>query len=78
MKRIDAFKTRDGSVFESEDAARKYTERLYSDKLCQISHQLAQLVKYVNIIEYVDAHVDDFVELAALRKDRELHDTKED
>lgn len=78
MKQVAAFVTSDGTVFTDMRDAKKYAEARYSDALLRLARELCQIDKYSTTAAFIDARLDDFTKLAALKADCLLPKESED
>jgi hypothetical protein len=75
MKWVQRIQTRDGMVHETEKAAKRHAEARYADKLLPLSHKLIAQ-RLGDLAGFVDANLDKFLELKALKDDIELIPTE--
>lgn len=68
MRQVYRIQTLDGVLHESKTKANKHLESKYADVLCPIAHKLTQM-KYTDILEYIDSHLDLFQSLIAIKAD---------
>ena len=78
MKEITAYKTQDGTIYESFHKAKQHTEDEYGKRLLKLSSKLLQMEKYTAISDFLDQNLESFVELAKLKKDIELEPMEDD
>ena len=68
MKWVQRIQTRDGLVHETPQAAKRHAEARYADKLLPLSHKLI-VQRLGDMAGFVDANLDAFIELKALKDD---------
>ena len=54
MRKLDAYKTRDGVIHETYQDAKKHAENAYGDQLYKMSHKLVQIGKYSEMVDALD------------------------
>lgn len=69
MRWVQRIQTRDGALHETARDAKKHAEVMYANKLLPLAGKLAQMDKYSAVSEYLDANLDKFLELKALKDD---------
>lgn len=72
MKSITMFQTYDGAVHPSQKAAKHHLDVKHGDLLSRIAGKLAGIDKYVATGDWVDANLDQFLELDRIKKDMTL------
>ncbi len=77
MKRVSRIQTSDGALHESERDAKRHAERRYGDALLRHGRALTHQ-KYTTVTDYLDANLDELVELQALKKDMEMEPGHDD
>lgn len=77
MKWVQRIQTRDGALHETAREAKKHAEVMYGNKLLPLAGKLAQMDKYSAVSDYLDANLDTFLELKALKDDLELIPTED-
>jgi hypothetical protein len=78
MKEITAYKTQDGTIYESFHKATRHAEKEYGEGLLKLSSKLLQMEKYTAMSNFLDENLESFVELAKLKKDIELEPIEDD
>lgn len=73
MRKVEVYLTIDGQLHQTMDAAKKHADRVYGDMLTAIARELHGM-KYMELAEYVDSHLEDFAVLAKLEADTVLND----
>jgi hypothetical protein len=74
MKQVTKFQTLDGELHETERLARKHIEKLYAEALTRLSHEAVRKTKYVEMCEFIDAHLEEFYRLRKLKLDMVLEE----
>lgn len=77
MKVVTKIETSDGCLHDHVRKAKSHAEKRYADALLRHGRALANQ-RYTEVTEYIDAHLEEFVELAALKQDRELEENAEE
>jgi len=54
MQSFTAYKTRDGVLHETYEAAKRHAESRYADQLSKMAHQLVRIDKYSEMMEKLD------------------------
>lgn len=76
MKWVAMVRTSDGVLHDDKPKADKHAEQRYGEALTRIAHELVHTDgKYSKVIEYIDANLEKFAELHALKRDIELEKT---
>lgn len=70
--------TDDDKEFKDYDSARKYLDNLYGDRLTRLAHNLVQLDKYKDTVNFLDKHLYKFSELIDLKRELERPIFQED
>lgn len=77
MKQVTRIKTFDGMIHDNQKEAERHLDRLYSDAITRIAHNLVQL-HYSQIAEYVDQNLARFEELAKIKRDMIIEKEEEE
>lgn len=72
MERITKLKTADGALHDTETDARKHAEARYANALLSLAHRLVRIEKYSAVTEFLDANLDAFADLTALKRDIQI------
>ena len=75
MDKITAFQTSDGIIHPTYFAAKEHANRRYGDLLTQNTHLALKHTKYVEMMDFIDTHIESFYKLKLLKDDIKL--TKE-
>lgn len=78
MKKVVRFETSDGKLHETRVSAISHADKRYGDLLTSLAHKLVRIEKYNAMGIFIADNIDQFVELATLRKDYELEPDDED
>lgn len=79
MVRIEVFKTSDGIIHGTHEAALHHLEKVYGEKLCSIGRGLVHCDgKYVRMVEWIEANLGRFSDLLAIKEDMRLEVPDED
>lgn len=75
MRLVERWQTADGALHETERDAREYAENRYRLAVDRLAHEAVRACeKYVGAQEFIEASIDEFARLAALRADCELEE----
>jgi hypothetical protein len=70
MEEITAYLTSDGKIFTEHAKAKRHAEARHADALLALARALSVLDKYCDTTaEYIDANLDKFLAVAALKND---------
>lgn len=69
MEEITAYLTSDGKIFTEHAKAKRHAEARHADALLALARALSVLDKYRDTAEYIDANLDKFLAVAALKND---------
>jgi hypothetical protein len=70
MKWIQHVQTRDGKLHHDYIVAKRHAEKVYGEALSSVARKIVALDwKYVATMEFLDANLDAFIELKALKDD---------
>jgi hypothetical protein len=69
MQRITAYVTSDGKIFTEQDKAKRHAKARHADALLALARALCIIQKYSETAEYIDANLDKFLAVAALKND---------
>jgi hypothetical protein len=69
MKAVTRIQTFDGQLHETEYDAKNHVERIYGELLSSIAHKLVRIEKYTAMCDFVDANLDLFTQLSAIKAD---------
>lgn len=72
MKWVSFVQTSDGKIHRDALRAAEYAETRYQNALSSIAHRMVHQDKYTKMMEFVDAHLDEYVNLKALKDDIKL------
>lgn len=76
MKKVVRVQTMDGVLHEDLRRARHYADERYGNALTQLAGKAVSVEKYTKMVEFIDAHLVDFVFLKALKDDLTLEDER--
>lgn len=74
MQRITAYVTSDGKLFTEHDKAKRHAKARHADALLALARALCVIDKYVDTAEYIDANLEKFLALSALKADIEIQE----
>lgn len=82
MKALTVYKTNDGVVHKDFAAARRHLALTYSDYITALAHKLVHKEKYLEICEFIDENLHQFVNLHNIKNEmrtqyEDLHDNEE-
>ena len=69
MREVIRFETSDGAIHENLNKANRHAEERYGKEITRLATHLVKIDKYVGIIDFIEKHLDDFVNLHSLKKD---------
>lgn len=73
MKAQTFFVTKDGQHHDTQRTAVRHAEAVYGYALTSIAHKIIACDwKYLAVCEFIEAHLDEFVELRKLKADIEM------
>lgn len=78
MRQVVKIQTRDGVLHDSPEDARRHADRVYGEALTRLAHRAVALDKYTKMVDFLDANLDAFVELKALKQDMEMENRDDD
>lgn len=80
MRQITCYQTSDGIIHTSIGDATRHVDKCYGDLLTHTAHHMVAATngKYGKTSEYIDKHLDTFVEMARLRDDMKLETADDD
>jgi len=78
MKWVRNVQTRDGTLHNNVLRATEHAERLYGEALSRLAHRAVAVEKYSKMMEFIDANLDAFIELKALKADTTLAQSDDD
>lgn len=76
MKTVTKIQTQDGCLHDNEQRAKSHADQVYGEALSKAAHKLSHLTKYSDWMEFIDANLDTFTKLKALKDDIE-HESDE-
>lgn len=77
MIRIEKIQTFDNVLHNNYKDAEKHLQKLYSDKLCSLSHKLLKNTKYIEMTQFIDENLHEFGELQHIKNDLNVIDREE-
>lgn len=73
MRIVNKIETFDGELHDEVDDAISHVENIYGKKLTAIAHAIVGLDwRYTAVLEYIDKHLVEFVQLYEIRKDLQM------
>lgn len=78
MKWVSHVQTRDGELHRDVLRATTHAEKVYGEALSRLAHRAVAIQKYSGMQEFIDANLDAFIELRALRDDITLQKSDND
>ena len=72
MKAITVYKTNDGATHKDFATARRHLEVTYGDYLTALANKLVHKEKYVEICEFIEENLHQFVNLHNLMNERQV------
>lgn len=72
MKWVSKVQTSDGTLHDNAQKAQHHAEVRYGEALTQLAHKLVRCEKYTQMCEFLDANLDAFLQLKALKDDTVL------
>jgi hypothetical protein len=72
MKTVTMIQTQDGEYHTDERSAKRHADKVYGEALSVMSARLVKIEKYSPMMDFIDANLDEFQKLKALRDDCEL------
>lgn len=78
MKEVRAYKTLDGRIHTSREAAIQHADKVYGNELTRIVNILLRKEKYLDMLTYLDENLALFAELQKLKDDIRVEPIQED
>ena len=78
MKKVIRYQSADGSLHETIQDAEIYTNNRYGLVLCALSKKLVSIEKYNKMGDFIDSHLQEFLELKKLKDDILLENPEEE
>jgi hypothetical protein len=72
MKTVTMIQTQDGEYHTDEQSAKRHADKVYGEALSVMAARLVRIEKYSPMMDFIDANLDEFRKLKALRDDYEL------
>lgn len=78
MKRITAYVTENGAIYQDFKDAKRMAENRYGIALCELCHRILKVDKYQAMQDFIDENLEAFLRLAELKRDINLETNEEE
>jgi CRP-like cAMP-binding protein len=69
MREVIRIETSDGVLHKDIATATRHAEERYDSELTRLASRLVRINKYVEFIDFIEKHLDEFVNLSLLKRD---------
>ena len=74
MQKVTKYQTLDGSLHDTEQAARHHADKVYGIVLSNLAHETLRVEKYADMLAFLETSLEKFVKLKELKDDMKLQE----
>jgi len=78
MKRVIKFETQDGKLHDNFLKAERHADVAYTNAASNLAAKLVKVEKFTKMRDFLDCHLEDFLQLKSLKDDLTLVNEEED